>query len=452
LLPPHSAIGFGTPARQSGDEHAILENRTAAYQAPRESNPELWSGNRQHQPLYADRHRPADPARRINYALNLHLNEKPARINDARLPSPSSGAAHMKRTPALLARSTAAALLLSTLSPAVSVADQPCEDGLIAVEDALARLAADRIDAVLGAVADSTRALGDTYGRLAAAQGEKTPPDSERWLALRTTHGNTTGLRTWPTALTSPPAVQAPYPGFYSYKGATLSDAVLRELDLFERLVPTFRSAYESFPFAWVYVTTADDAMMIYPYVPIAEAVNDGTPTETLYYKAADFDKRAVGWTAPYLDLVGAGMMVTASYPIYQGDRLLGVMSRDITLKQLTSSVLSRLSGDRGSALIVDGNGLAIDATDPTLAAEMDRVNAKAGTAVLYYRTEQGMKEVASKDAVGSEAAGVDALVEQVLAKAGDGDPVRLDLDGHRVLAARIERTGWLLVLVRPPE
>jgi hypothetical protein len=452
LLPPQSAIRFETPARHSGEEHAIPENRTAAYKAARESNPELWSGNRQHQPLCADRHRLADPARRISYALNLYLNEKPARINHSRLPSPSPGVTHMKRTPALLARSAAAAFLLSTLSPVVSVADQPCEDALITVEDALARLAADRIDAVLGAVADSTRALGDTYGRLAAAQGEKTPPDSERWLALRTTQGNTTGLRTWPPGLTSPPAFQAPYPGFYSYKRATLSDAVLRELDLFERLVPTFRSAYESFPFSWVYVTTADDAMMIYPYVTIAEAVNDGTPTETLYYKAADFDKRTVGWTAPYLDLVGAGMMVTASYPIYQGNRLLGVMSRDITLKQLTSSVLSRLSGDGGSALIVDGNGLAIDATDPTLAAEMDRVNAKAGAAVLYFRTERGMKEVATKGAMASEAAGVDALVEQVLAKAGDGVPVRLDLDGQRVLAARIERTGWLLVLIRPPE
>jgi hypothetical protein len=35
---------------------------------------------------------------------------------------------------------------------------------------------------------------------------------------------------------------------------------VLRQLNLFEQLVPTFRSAFESFPFSWVYLTTADEA------------------------------------------------------------------------------------------------------------------------------------------------------------------------------------------------
>jgi hypothetical protein len=220
----------------------------------------------------------------------------------------------------------------------------------------LVRAAADRIDAILGAVADSTRALGDTYGRLAGAQGDEGSPDRERWLALRTIPGKTTGLRTWPSDHASPPASQIPYPGFYSFNGGELSDAVLRELDRFgldrfERLVPTLRSAYESFPFSWVYVTTADEAMMIYPYVPIEEAVNDGTPTKTLYYKAADFGERAVGWTAPYLDLVGAG---------------------------------------------------------------------------------------------------IDAFVEQVLANIADGDTVRLDMDGQKVLAGQVARAGWAIPCASP--
>jgi len=358
----------------------------------------------------------------------------------------------LTRTAILLARLAVTAFVLSNLSPLISIANERCDDALTVVEDTMVRLAAERIDGVLGAVADSTRALGDTYGRLASDQAGQTPPDSERWLVLRTTRGHTTGLRTWPSDLASPPAFQAPYPGFYSFNGRTLTKAVLRQLDLFESLVPTFRSAYESFPFSWVYVTTADDAMMIYPYVPIEEAVNDVKPTETVYYKAADFDKRAVGWTAPYLDLVGAGMMVTASYPIYDGDRLLGVMSRDITLRQLTSSVLSRLTDDRGSALIVDADGLAIDATDSALAGEIDRVNAKAGAAVLYYRTAQGMGEIAAKGAVASESTSINALVEQVLTQAGSADTVRISVNGRQALAARIERTGWLLVLILPQE
>ena len=274
------------------------------------------------------------------------------------------------------------------------------------------------------------------------------------WLARRTTQGGTAGFRTWPAELSSPPAFQAPYPGFYSYQGEALGDAVLRQLNLFEQLVPTFRSAYESFPFSWVYLTTADEAMMIYPYLPLGQAVNNGIPTENGYYKAANFDARAVGWTPPYLDLVGAGMMITASYPVYAGDRLLGVSSRDITLKELARSVLSHLTAATGSsALLIDSKGLAIDATDPALAAEIDRVNSEAGAAVLYVRTADGIKHLGTNDAVASESAQLNSAVESLLRQAersGDAS-VRLELNGRRVLAARIEHTGWLVILMTPP-
>jgi Methyl-accepting chemotaxis protein-like, first PDC sensor domain len=342
--------------------------------------------------------------------------------------------------------------MLAASVAAPASAERDCCTRVAALEGAVVRLAADRVDAVLGAVSDSATALGNAYGRLAAAQGKAASADPVRWLGSRTTLRNTTSVRTWPADHFDPPTFQAPYPGFYSFRGETLSDPVLRQFDLFERLVPTFRSAYESFPFSWVYITTADDAMMIYPYVPIEQAVNDGTPTETLYYKAANFAQHKVGWTPPYLDLVGAGMMVTASYPVYDGDNLLGVMSRDITLKQLTKSVLAHLSVDRGTALIVDGNGLAIDTTDPTLAAEIESVNSKAAAAILYYRTDKGLKGLDAKGAVASAATDINALVDQVLADAnGDhGDTVRLDVDGKRVLAARIQQTGWLVVLIMP--
>jgi hypothetical protein len=342
-------------------------------------------------------------------------------------------------------------LLLLSFSPVISLADERCVDDLTKTEGALVRLAADRIDSTFDAVAASTRALGDAYRRLASAQGGPSTSDSKRWLARRTTQGNTTGLRTWPADLKAPPSFQAAYPGFYSYNGANLDDQVLRQLNLFEQLVPTFRAAYESFPFSWVYVTTVAEAMMIYPYLPIEQALNDGTPTQTVYYRAADFAHHAVGWTPPYLDLVGAGMMITASYPVYEGDSLLGVVSRDITLKQLTKSVLRHLTSADGSiVLIIDGDGLAIDTSDPTLDAEIDRVNAKAGAAVLYYRSPDGMKTITARDAAASSSAETNMLVEQVLAKAGGGNTVRLDLDGRRVLAAPIRHTAWLLVLIRP--
>ena len=320
-----------------------------------------------------------------------------------------------------------------------------------ALENAVVQLAADRIDGVFDSVADSTRALGETYARLAAEGKTQTPSEAERWLALRTTVGRTTGLRTWPGGAKDQPEFQAYYPSFYIYNGAALDDHVLRQLDTFERFAPTVRAAYESFPFSWVYMTTADGAMLIYPYLPIDEAVHNDTPSETPFYRAANFEQRAVGWTSPYLDLVGAGMMITASYPVYNGTTLLGVMSRDITLKQLAKKVLSHLTEIAGStALIVDGSGLAIGASDPKLAAEIDRVNTEAGAAALYYRTSEGIETVAAEDAVTSASGSVNVLVEQVLAQANGAETVRLVIDDRLALAQRIERTGWFVVLIMP--
>ena len=217
-------------------------------------------------------------------------------------------------------------------------------------------------------------------------------------------------------------------------------------------MVPVMRAAYRSFDFSWVYLTTADDMMLIYPYVPIGEAINNAMPTRQVFYTAADFEQRSVGWTAPYLDLVGAGMMITASYPIYSGDRLLGVASRDITLKQLSRSVLIHLTGSDGeTAFIVDKRGLAIDATDPELAAEIERVNAAKQTAALFYRSSAGRAKVADKDAVVSRFDWINEMTERVLAKArrsGASDVIDINFNGHKALAARVESTGWFVVLV----
>lgn len=347
-------------------------------------------------------------------------------------------------------RLTLAALL--GWSPAAALSAEDDGGGpAAAVDDAVIRLAAGSIGDVLNSVADSTRALGEAYARL-AAQGvspTSSPADEERWNALRYSVGRTTGLRTWSGDGTDEPDYQAPYPSFYTYDGAELDDRVLRELGLFKEFAPIVRTAYESFPFSWVYLTTPDQSMIIYPYLPIEKAVHNAMPTETPFYRAANFAERTVGWSSPYLDLVGAGMMVTASYPVYDGSDLLGVMSRDITLQELTKQVLSNLTADTdGTALIVDDRGLAIAASDPQLAAEIDRVNTAAGTAALYYRNVDDMAAVADKDAVASSSPFINALVEQVLDKAGDSnESVRLVRKDGRVLAQRIEGTGWLAVL-----
>jgi hypothetical protein len=314
------------------------------------------------------------------------------------------------------------------------------------------RLAADRIDVVLQGVAASTRAVGEELALRPGEETRVTEKQREHWEARSRVLGTTTEYRTWSGP--EPPPFQAPFAGLYGYGDGELKADGVAQLEALERLVPVVRSAYLSYPFSWVYVSTAEERMLIYPYLPLGEAVNNLNPSHQIYYKAADFAHRKVGWTPPYLDLVGAGMMITASYPVYSGDRLLGVASRDITLKQLARSAMSHLTrGNGASALLVDAQGLVIDASDPGLVAELQEVNTKARAAVLYYRTGAGLKARGAK-AVASATGWVNEVTERVIAEAtrkDESDVMTIDAAGHEVLAARVATTGWLLILVQAP-
>jgi len=318
----------------------------------------------------------------------------------------------------------------------------------------LIRLAAAQIDRVFGDVAASTRAIAGEYVLLYDSVPQATPAERSAWLESYQAKGKTVSFQSWQGDLRSPPSFQAPYPSFYDYKGTTFTEDTFRQLEIFRRLVPVFRAAYKSFGFSWVYVTTAQDKMMIYPYLPLNEAVNNEQPTKQVYYTSADFKNRDVGWTFPYLDLVGAGMMITFSYPVYESDNLLGVVSRDITLKQLSSEVLSHLVVEKGAvAFIVNPSGLVLGVSDPKLSKELDQVNSNAAAAVLHYRTEQGLKHLGGKSAVASASTWINQLTETLIAHEGKehASPViRFVQDGREVLAAKTARTGWYVVSAVP--
>ncbi len=354
----------------------------------------------------------------------------------------------MTTTTAWLRRSLATASVLGTL--ALAGVPPARADAGDRHREALLRLAADRIDGVFAAVAASTRAVGEEVRARAERPPEVSDEELAAWRQRSRARGTTRGFRTWP-ADRPEPASQAEFPALYSYDREAVTRDVVARLELLERLVPVVRAAYRSFDFSWVYVTTADGTMLIYPFVPLAEAVHNDRPTDQVYYRAADFARRQVGWTDPYLDLVGAGMMITASVPIYTGDELFGVASRDITLDELTASVLARLTAETDRvAFLVDGRGLAIDASDPALAEELAAVNGAKGEAALFYRTADPSR-LGGTNAVASRFAWVDRVTERILAAAAvspAGEPVAFDSDGRQVLATRLATTGWFLVLV----
>ena len=282
--------------------------------------------------------------------------------------------------------STATPWLARYLAMLLLLAGAPLAKAQDAVPNtSVVQVAAGWVDAVLADVAASTEALGEEYALLAGQRTDR-PGEAEvaDWEERAVTLGRTTGFRTWDDA-GEEPAFQAPHPGLYSYNSSDVTPERAADLQALTTLVPVVRSAYRSLGFSWVYLTTADGLMLIYPYVPLSEAVHNDPPTEQSYYTAADLERRMVGWTDPYLDLVGAGMMVTASSPIFAADRLLGVASRDITLQELSRSILKRLAGSGGAtALLVDARGMAIGASASALEAEIESVNRGAGAATLF--------------------------------------------------------------------
>ncbi len=313
------------------------------------------------------------------------------------------------------------------------------------------RLAAGWIGQVLDDVAASTEAVGHEFAAAFGALAPASEAEAAEWQARAQTQRRTTAFRTWPAAAPAPLHAAAA-PALYSYGESAVSPERAARLAALRSLVPVLRAAHRSFDFAWVYLTTADGLMLIYPYVPLDEAVNNDPPTQQVFYTAADIGRRAVGWTPPYLDLVGAGMMVTASSPVFLGDELIGVAARDITLDELSMTVLARLAQSGGAtALLVDGRGVAIGASAPDLRAEIEQVNSQAGSASLFYRSEAELDRLAIGAARSSTFGWVNEVVDRVIAgegKAGGDGAQAFEAAGRAVRAAAIPSTGWFVILV----
>lgn len=344
-------------------------------------------------------------------------------------------------------------LALIAVFPGLTAPAVAAAEGRSPVYDALIKLSVDRIDTVTGYMAESARVLGRQYAFAYKRVPALSEAERAAWQAGSRKRDDMVTFQTWTGDPDSPPSYQSPHPAFHDYRAGGPTEETYRQLKVFERLVPAFVAEYETFGFSWVYLTTADEVLMIYPFLPPINALENAPPTKQVFYTSADFANRRCGWSPPYLDLVGAGMMVTVACPVYEGDTVLGVMSRDITLRQLSASVLAHLAVEPGAvAYIVDENGLLLGTSAPVLASELDRVNNDAGAAVLYFRMEKGLGKLARAGAVVSSSVTMNALTEAVLerAKASAGDIVGFEMEDNEVLAARTAGTGWYVVLAFP--
>ena len=115
------------------------------------------------------------------------------------------------------------------------------------------------------------------------------------------------------------------------------------EIEMAFNLNSDFKSTLSSVPnAAWVYYTSKNKFINIYPWVPSA----DFKFTERLFNK--EFytlgvpeanPEKAIFWTSVYLDEAGKGVMVTAAKPVYNADEFLGTVAIDFTLEELGNYV-----------------------------------------------------------------------------------------------------------------
>jgi len=322
------------------------------------------------------------------------------------------------------------------------------ETEAVRAQSAMVQFAANRLDRLLFDIERSVEALGAGVARSFKETSGST--DAAAWADRMTVTGKTAGFRTWPEG--DEPTFQAAFPGLYSYNGKKLDADIARALDALDAMTPTFRVAFETFDFSWVYFTTASEVMMIYPYLPMDEAVNNFPPTAQVYYQSADFKARKAGWTPPYLDLVGAGMMVTASYPAFDGEKLIGVASRDVTLDQLAGDLLNHATIEDGDyAFLVDARGLLIDANDSPLSAEMKAANEKIGAAKFFLRTDDELPALGVEGARHSERDWLNTAVSHLIAVSNRGEDnpgIHFQIGDKRVLASRLKAVDWWFVLV----
>jgi len=140
-----------------------------------------------------------------------------------------------------------------------------------------------------------------------------------------------------------------------------------REMDMALSLSPAFEQIIKNNnTLPWVYYTSIHKFIYIYPRVSVDEFFYKDVLLETEFFviaKPENNPERKLVWSSPYEDQAGAGQMVTVSYPIYENDQFLGVLSIDVLssylewiLKSGTSqNVTSFLVGPEGENIVNSG-------------------------------------------------------------------------------------------------
>lgn len=148
-----------------------------------------------------------------------------------------------------------------------------------------------------------------------------------------------------------------------------LSERMIRDINTSINLELIAPNILESHPeIAAIYYISKLGYTIYYPNISLAENVPpDFDPTTQPFYTIAapeNNPERQPRWTVPYQDPAGAGLIITLSIPVYNGDIFEGVTSADVKISQIIQSVSDIDMSDTGIPLLVDKDGLILALTE----------------------------------------------------------------------------------------
>jgi methyl-accepting chemotaxis protein len=103
-----------------------------------------------------------------------------------------------------------------------------------------------------------------------------------------------------------------------------------------------------------IYLGTSDGEMILYPPV---ELPSDYDPRTRPWYEDAINQKGEIIWTEPYIDTATNEAIVSAAKAVFDGSKLVGVMSIDISINTLIDMINRVKIGESGYAVLIDNQG-----------------------------------------------------------------------------------------------
>ncbi len=181
---------------------------------------------------------------------------------------------------------------------------------------------------------------------------------------------------------------------------------------------------------AAIYVGTDSGMSMIYPWVTGLNASFD--PRLRGWFTHAK-ESGDITWSEPYVDLLGHGLMVTCSKPVFDRERgWTWVIGADVTIETINKNIIGTQVGDRGYAMLIDQHGNVI--TRPGLSSGDMRWDETFVTENLLESSNPELVSTARNMTAGGTG------IERVKYEGGD----------RFVAYAPVESVNWSVAVVMP--